>query len=161
GGSPLYAEQLAAMRRTMPIAGGSEDDLPIPPTIQALLAARIDQLPPELHDTLLDASVVGKSFWPEAVAALGSADAPTTTGGLQALAERDFVHADPTSTIEGETEFSFVHALLRDVAYGRLSRKPRFEKHKATAQWITDRVGRPLADVAEIVVAHLDQARDA
>ncbi len=160
-GSPLYAEQLAAMRRTMPIAGSSEDDLPIPPTIQALLAARIDQLTPELHDTLLDASVVGKTFWIGALAALGSVAPATIRDRLAELETREFVRAEPTSTIEGETEFAFVHALLRDVAHGRLSRRPRFDKHRATATWITSHVGRPLGDIAEIVIAHLDEAKDA
>ena len=160
-GSPLYAEQLAAMRRTMPIAGGSEDDLPIPATIQALLGARIDLLPEELVGTLLDASVVGKRFWAGSVATLGATDEATTEERLARLAERSFVNDEQSSTIEGEREYSFVHALVRDVAYGRLSRRPRFAKHRATATWITDRVGYPLGDVAEIVVAHLDEAKGA
>ncbi len=161
GGSPLYAEQLAAMRRTMPIAGGSEDDLPIPPSVQALLAARIDLLPAELHETLLDASVVGKTFWAGTVETLGNIDASSTSERLAELERREFVRAERTSTIEGEREYAFVHALMRDVTYGRLARRPRFAKHSATAAWITGQVGHPLGDIAEIVVAHLDQAKEA
>lgn len=161
GGSPLYAEQLAAMRRMMPIAGGSNDDLPIPPTVQALLGARLDMLSPELLASLLDASVVGKTFWAGAVATLGALDAATTDQRLAELVAREFIREDAPSTIEGEPQYSFVHALLHDVAYGRLSRKPRFAKHKATAAWIVGHVDRPMGHVADIEVAHLDRAKEA
>jgi class 3 adenylate cyclase/tetratricopeptide (TPR) repeat protein len=161
GGSPLYAEQLAAMRRTMPIGGGSVDDLPVPPTVQALLTARMDQLAPDLRSTLLDASVIGKTLWPGAVAVVGEIDASTAAGRLDQLVAREFVRREPASSIEDEHEYAFVHALVRDVAYGQLSRRPRFMKHRATADWITAKAGHPLGDLAEIVVAHLDQAKDA
>jgi class 3 adenylate cyclase len=160
GGSPLYVEQLAAARRSMPIAGASEDDLPLPASIQALLAARIDELPAELRTTLLDASVVGKTFWAGAIAHLGSTDVGAVEKHLSALIDREFVRSIEPSTISEQRAYTFAHALVRDAAYAHLSRRPRLEKHRAVATWIVQRVGRPLEDVAEIVVAHLDVATE-
>jgi class 3 adenylate cyclase/tetratricopeptide (TPR) repeat protein len=161
GGSPLYVEQFAAMRRTMPIAGGSEDDLPIPPTIQALLTARIDMLPPDQKSVLQDASVIGKTFWGGAVVAIGDVDAATLRQRLERLVARELVRRETASSIGGEDEFSFVHALVHDVAYAELSRQSRLHKHRAAARWIAETTGSPLGELADIVVSHLDQARDA
>ena len=58
----------------------------------------------------------------------------------------------------GEAEYTFVHALLRDVAYGELPRSARLARHRATAAWITDRAGAALGEDAEIVIAHLERA---
>ena len=161
GGSPLYAEQFAAMRRTMPIAGGSDDDLPIPPTVHALLAARIDMLPSVMKDTVQNASVMGKSFWAGSLAELGERDAEELMTQLTELVARELIRREAASSIEGEDEYSFIHALVRDVAYAELPRASRVAKHRTAAAWITERVGRPLGEVAEIVVSHLDRAKDA
>ena len=159
-GSPLYAEQLAAMLRDqdLPIAGGAMDEDAIPASIAALLAARIDALPPETKGILLDAAVVGRTFWSGAVAALAGLGRTDVEAHLAELVRRELVRPVLPSTMVGEAEYTFWHALLRDVAYGELTRRARLAKHRATAAWITTRAGAARGEDAEIIVAHLDRA---
>jgi class 3 adenylate cyclase/tetratricopeptide (TPR) repeat protein len=160
GGSPLYAEQLAAMLRdrVLPIAGGVLDEEAIPASIAALLAARIDALPADAKAVLLDASVIGKTFWSGAVVALSGGLPADLEPALTELARRELIRPVYPSTMAGEAEYTFWHALLRDVAYGELTRGARLARHRATAAWITDRAGAAIGEDAEIVVAHLDRA---
>ena len=161
-GSPLYAEQLAALvrERGLSTADTTLDESAIPPTIQALLAARIDALPRELKPALLDASVIGRVFWSGAVATLEHGEGAPVGATLDALARRELTrHLEP-STMAGEAEYSFWHALLRDVAYSFLPRAARLAKHRAAAAWITERAGSGLTDLAEIVADHLRRALD-
>ena len=159
GGSPLYAEQLAAMlrERALPIAGGALDETMIPASVQALIAARIDALPPEPKRVLMEASVVGKTFWSGAVAALGEHEDLDAT--LGELVRREFCRPVHPSTMEGDAEFGFWHALVRDVAYAELTKAERARMHAATARWIADRTAGAMGEDAEIVVHHLDAAR--
>jgi len=160
GGSPLYAEQLAAMLadQRMPIAGGALDESAIPPTVHALLAARIDALAPELKAVVLDASVIGRVFWSGAVAALGERDVAALEPLLEDLARRRFIRPSEASSMQGEAEYAFWHALVRDVAYGELTRAPRMTKHRAAADWLTERAGGALGEDAEIVAEHFGKA---
>ena len=160
GGSPLYAEQLAAFirERGLSTADATLDEAAIPPTIQALLAARIDALPVELKPALLDASVIGRIFWSGAVASLEDVERAAVGATLDALVRRELTRELVPSTMAGEAEYSFWHALLRDVAYSFLPRGARLAKHRAAAGWITDRAGAALGDLAEIVADHLRRA---
>ena len=160
GGSPLFAEQLGAMirERAMPIAGGSVADAPIPTSVQALISARIDGLPVEPKRVLMEASVVGKSFWSGAISAIGHHE--DLLASLAELARREFVRPVMPSSMDGELEYSFWHALVRDVAYAELSKGERAQLHAAAAQWIVDRAGGALGESGEIVLHHLDAARE-
>jgi class 3 adenylate cyclase/tetratricopeptide (TPR) repeat protein len=160
GGSPLYAEQLAAMLReqAMPIAGGALDKTLIPQSVQALIAARIDALPPEPKRVLMEASVVGKTFWSGVIAALG--EHPDLGGTLGELVRREFCRPVHPSTMEGDAEFGFWHALVREVAYAELTKSERARMHGATARWIADRTAGAMGEDAEIVVHHIDAALD-
>jgi hypothetical protein len=160
GGSPLYAEQLAAMAkdRALPIVEGSVDEAAIPPTIQALLAARIDLLSQEMKSLLLDASVVGKTFWLGALAALSSRDPSEVKLLLTELTQRDFIQPVVPTSMAGDSEFSFVHALMRDVAYAKLPRSARMTRHRDTAGWVAERAGVPLGGHAEVVAEHYGRA---
>ena len=90
GGSPLYAEQLTAMLKEnlLPIAGGALDETMIPSSVQALIAARIDGVPQEPKRVLMEASVVGKTFWAGAIATVGTHE--DLEGSLAELARREF-----------------------------------------------------------------------
>ncbi|MEA2555817.1 MAG: hypothetical protein QOI60_1148 [Actinomycetota bacterium] len=160
GGSPLYAEQLAAMirERAMPIAGGSLDAGSIPPTVQALCAARIDALSLELKAVLQDAAVMGKAVWSGAVAALEARARPDVEELLTELSRREFLRPVHPSSMAGENEFAFWHALVRDVAYAQLPRAVRMAKHHAAADWIVAQAGGALSEEAEIVAEHFGQA---
>ena len=129
GGNPLYAEQFARMLAER----GSVADLAVPETVHALVAARLDTLRPELKALLHDAAVVGRVFWSGAVASVGDRDRDAVRRDLNELMHREFVRPIRISAIAGEDEFSFWHALVRDVAYQQIPRSPRAEKHVAAA----------------------------
>ena len=130
GGNPLYAEQFARML----VERGDVEGLAVPETVQALMAARLDTLRPELKALLHDAAVVGRMFWSGAVAAIGERDRDEVRRDLNELVRREFVRPVRVSSVEGEDEFSFWHALVRDVAYQQIPRSPRAEKHVAAAR---------------------------
>jgi class 3 adenylate cyclase/tetratricopeptide (TPR) repeat protein len=153
GGNPLYAEQFARM-----LAERGTSDLTIPETVQALMAARLDTLSPEFKALVQDASVVGRVFWDGSVAAISGRDRHEVRRSLNDLVRREFVRPVRVSSIEGEAEFTFWHALLRDVAYQQIPRSPRAEKHLATAGWVEQSSGERLQDHAEILVYHYGQA---
>ena len=160
GGSPLYAEQLAAFVRER---GLSEADATltasvIPLTIRALLAARIDALPPQLKPTILDASVVGRIFWTGAVASVAHEDPALIDPALVEITRLELARILAPSTMRDETEYGFWHALLRDVAYAALPRAARLEKHRAAAAWIVSKASGQLGELAEIVADHLEHA---
>ena len=154
GGNPLYAEQFARMLAER----GGVEDLAIPETVQALMAARLDTLPSELKGLLHDASVVGRVFWTGAVAAMGKRDRDAVRRDLNELVRREFARPVRVSSMEGEDEFSFWHALVRDVAYQQIPRAPRAAKHVAAAHWIETTAGERLEDHAGILVHHYEEA---
>jgi class 3 adenylate cyclase/predicted ATPase len=145
-GNPLYAEEYARM-----LAEHAGDDLPLPETVQGLIAARIDGLAPEEKTLLQDASVIGKVFWP---GALDGADEHV----LHALERKEFVRRDRRSSIAGETQYVFLHALVRDVAYGQIPRAERVEKHRRVAEWIASLAGDRTEDHAEMLAHHYREA---
>jgi class 3 adenylate cyclase/tetratricopeptide (TPR) repeat protein len=145
-GNPLYAEEYARM-----LAEHEGGDLPLPETVQGLIAARIDALAPEQKALLQDASVIGKVFWP---GALPGAD-PRILHGLE---RKEFVRRDRRSSIAGETQFAFLHALVRDVAYGQIPRAERAEKHRRAAEWLASLAGDRAEDHAEMLAYHYREA---
>ena len=100
-------------------------ELPLPETVQAVLAARLDTLPAEHKALLCDAAVIGETFWRGGVAALSGRERATSTKAMAALAARQLVRAGSRASMEGEAEYIFWHALARDVAYAQLPRRVR------------------------------------
>ena len=131
-GNPLYAEQLVAM---LAEANGDAELSTLPPTIQALLAARLDRLEPAERGVLERAAVVGKDFWPGAVAALGEGEEALGATLLE-LVRRELVEP-AASTVPGEDGFSFRHALIRDAAYTSAPLRRRAEHHERFADWLS------------------------
>jgi class 3 adenylate cyclase/tetratricopeptide (TPR) repeat protein len=154
GGNPLYAEQFARMLSER----GGVEGLAVPETVQALVAARLDTLRPELKTLLHDAAVVGRVFWSGAVASVGDRERDGVRRDLNELIHREFVRPVRISSIEGEEEFSFWHALVRDVAYQQIPRSPRSGKHVAAARWIEATAAERLADHADVLVHHYGEA---
>jgi len=153
GGNPLYAEQFVQMLRERP-----GDDVPVPETIQAIIAARLDTLAPQRKALLQDAAVVGKVFWSGALAAVGGLDDRAVRDGLHELVLRDLVRPSRLSSVEGQEEFSFGHGLVRDVAYAQIPRAVRADKHAAAAAWIEEIAGDRVADHAELLAYHFGEA---
>jgi class 3 adenylate cyclase/tetratricopeptide (TPR) repeat protein len=144
GGNPLYAEQFADLF----VEQGSTEELPVPETLQGIIAARLDGLQQAEKELLRDAAVVGKVFWQSSLGD-GASGAGETLHGLE---RKGFVRRQRRSSLEGESEFAFSHALVRDVAYGQIARVERAEKHHRVAEWI-ESLGRP-DDHAEMVAHH-------
>jgi predicted ATPase len=129
---------------------------PLPTTIRGLLAARLDALPAAERALLLDAAVVGKTFWRGALdrIAAGKDGLPELLGALE---RRDLIMRDTGSIIEGEQQFSFKHVLIRDVAYELLPRADRRERHARVAEFFEEST----AEVGEVVAALARHWRDA
>jgi class 3 adenylate cyclase len=142
-GNPLFAEQFAQLY----VERGSAEDLPLPETVQGVLAARLDGLSGEEKALLQDAAVIGKIFWTGAL----HRDAEATPI-LHALERKGFLTRQRRTSVEGESEWAFAHMLMRDAAYGQIPRAERARKHRAMAEWL-DGLGRP-DDHAELIAYH-------
>jgi class 3 adenylate cyclase len=105
GGNPLYAEEFTRMLTSR------QGDVVLPETVQGIIAARLDTLPAEEKELLQDAAVMGRTFW---LGALGG-ERWTLEERLHSLTRKEFVSRERRSTVAGETEFSFRHALVREV----------------------------------------------
>ena len=150
-GNPLFVEEIVRMLRDY------GDNYPldrVPDTLQALIAARIDRLPPDDKTLLRRAAVIGRTFWRGALEHLAPEldDVPAL---IEDLLLRDFVSPEQRSTISGEEAFRFNHVLIREVAYAGLSKSARAELHGLFAEWLRDRAG---GELLEIRAYHLDQA---
>ncbi len=146
GGNPFYAEQYARLYQER----GSVEDKALPESVQGIIAARLDGLSDAEKRTLQDAAVIGKVFWAGALAAL--ADRQELDEQLHALERKDFIRAERRSSVAGEHELAFRHALVRDVAYGQIPRSARAERHLLAAEWI-EGLGR-LDDHADLIAHH-------
>jgi class 3 adenylate cyclase len=164
-GNPLYAEQHVRMladrgflvRGETGWALANADELPLPETLQGIIAARLDGLAPAEKRLLQDSAVIGKVFWRGALAAVGSGDGDLDEQ-LHALERKGFVRRDRRSSVGDEVEYAFAHALVRDVAYGQIPRLERGQKHRAAAEWITSLAVERSADRAQLAAHHWLQA---
>jgi len=131
-GNPLFIEQLAAV---MNERGGQAESLPT--TIRGLVAARLDALPAEEREVILDASIVGRIFWRGALDRIAR-DPDCLGSALAALERRDLIRRDAVSRIEGDEQWSFKHMLIRDVAYELQPRARRRDGHRHIAEFIEE-----------------------
>jgi len=155
GGNPLYAEEFV---RLLADRGLAPDEAVLPESVQALIAARLDTLSPERKSLLQDAAVLGKVFWAGALAAIGDRDEDEVELALHELALKELVRPARTSSMEGESEYSFWHLLVRDVAYSQIPRAERARRHRGAAAWIERKGGERVEDLAEVLAYHYLQA---
>ena len=149
GGNPLFIEEMLAM------AGSVEDDVVVPPTLQALLAARLDQLETAERNVLERGAIEGEIFHRGAVQALAPEE-PQVTPRLAALVRKELIRPDKTQ-LAGDDGFRFRHLLIRDAAYEALPKAVRAELHERFASWLEER-GAELVELDEILGYHLGQA---
>ena len=142
GGNPLYAEEFVRL-----LDERAEEDA-LPETVQGIIAARLDALEREDKELLQDAAVLGRVFW---AGALGR-DREPAEAALHRLERREFVQRERRSTVAGETEYAFRHALVREVAYEQIPRAQRGDKHRRVADWL-ETLGRS-EDLAELLAHH-------
>ena len=133
---------------------GADADLPLPETVQGIIAARLDTLAGEEKALVQDAAVVGKVFWVGALAAVSDRPPPEVELGLQRLERKEFVRRERRSSVAGETAFVFRHVLVRDVAYGQIPRPRRAELHRRTAGWLESLAGDRAEDIADLIAHH-------
>ena len=149
-GNPLFVEQISAM------AAEESGQLTIPPSIQALLAERLDRLSADERDVIERAAVIGRDFPAAAVAGLLPGDQRTLlTPQLLALARKGLVSPDPSPS-GGDDRFSFQHALVRDAAYNAMPKELRAALHERLADWMAD--SGPNRELDELLGYHLEQA---
>jgi class 3 adenylate cyclase len=152
GGNPLFIEELAAS-----LAEGATDPArALPSSVKAIIASRLDALSPTERRVLLDASVVGKTFWRGFLAELGGLE--NLDEALDSLERRGLIRRQRASRIEGDVELSFKHLLTREVAYATLSRSARRAGHEAVARFTEATVGERLGDMAAILGHHWREA---
>jgi class 3 adenylate cyclase len=131
---------------------GSIGEVKIPDSVQSLLAARIDALQPEERRVLQEAAVVGRTFWTAALeGAVGTAGLGSSLTGLE---RKGLILVRPTTTLAGQTEYLFKHALTRDVAYGTLPKARRARAHAAVAEWIEALASDRTDEFADLVAYH-------
>jgi class 3 adenylate cyclase/tetratricopeptide (TPR) repeat protein len=149
-GNPFFLEQMVAMLdEPAGLSGG------LPPTIQALLAARIDALPSPERAVLDRAAIEGGTFHTGAIARLLPADAATGLEERLAWLTRRQLIRPAQSELRDEEAHRFAHILIRDVAYSLVSKAARADLHEGYAAWFDER-GDEARD--EVVGYHLEQA---
>jgi predicted ATPase/class 3 adenylate cyclase len=136
--------------------------LPLPDTVQGVLAARIDLLSQVEKQVLQIAAIIGRTFWLQGIVELASdLDIDTVLDTLDVLIERDFIietekHA--RIPVENDRIFSFKHVLIRDVVYNNIPRIRRSQKHAQLALWLENTVGDHIEAFAELLAYHYQQA---
>jgi class 3 adenylate cyclase/tetratricopeptide (TPR) repeat protein len=164
-GHPLYAEEMTgllvdegrlALEEGRWVARSDLSDVPVPPTISALLAARLDKLPARERRVVDVASVMGQVFYPAALRALNVDDSDDVDRGLETLVRQQVVRPERSDLPEHEA-LAFRHLLIRDAAYDTVPKRTRAELHERFADWL-DADAISLGEQDEIVGYHLEQA---
>jgi tetratricopeptide (TPR) repeat protein len=149
-GNPLFLEETLAL-----VKESGEGEVTIPPTIQALLAARLDQLDAAERSVLECGSVEGRVFHQSAVKTLLEEET-NLPGKLMALVRKELVRP-ARAQLAGDEAYRFRHLLIRDAAYEALPKAVRAELHERFAQWL-DKQGADLVELDEVAGYHLEQA---
>jgi class 3 adenylate cyclase len=148
-GNPLFIEELAASIAEKSTSGE------LPTSVRAIIAARLDSLPPDERGVLVDASVVGRIFWRGALDEI--AERERLTELLGSLEARDLIRREAVSRIRGDQQYGFKHVLIHDVAYQSLPRAARRTRHAAVAGYLQETTG----DMAQSTEAIADHWREA
>jgi class 3 adenylate cyclase/tetratricopeptide (TPR) repeat protein len=153
-GNPFYVQEFI---RLLLDSGEDADAGRVPPTINALLNARLDALPASDLAVAERAAIVGRSFDMAAVLGLFPPhEGRPVLAALDSLTERNLIRADFGSS--NELRFSFGHQLIRDAAYSRIPKAERAQLHEHFADWLDQHASDQYLEVNELVGYHLEQA---
>ncbi len=165
-GNPLFVEEMLSMliddrllirENGRWVATQDLSRVPVPPTIQALLAARLDRLSADERAVVERAAVEGKVFTESAVAELSPDKLRSAVpAALGSLVRKEMIRPDPAR--HGEHWFRFRHLLIRDAAYDSIPKEVRAELHERFARWLDARSREQTTESEEIVGFHLEQA---
>ena len=164
-GNPLYAQEFVRMlvdrRILVQRAGEWQLDepavLPVPDSVLGIIAARLDAIPANDKTVIQDAAVVGKVFWPGAVAHVAGRGRWAIEEALRRMEQRQLVRRRHESSVVGDTEYVFEHGLIRDVAYRTIVRRLRAQKHERAGDWMSSLTADP-RDRADAVAHHYAKA---
>jgi class 3 adenylate cyclase/tetratricopeptide (TPR) repeat protein len=166
-GNPLYVEETLRMLvdegRLIQENGGWKvaadlSRLSIPPTIHALLSARIDRLDEDERGVIERAAIIGRQFFRVAVEELTPPELRATVGDrLESLTRKELIRPDRFDLNE-EDAYQFTHILIRDAAYQAIPKEVRADLHERFAGWIPEHVRDRAGEYEEIVAFHLEQA---
>lgn len=149
-GNPLYAEEFVRM-------GAGDAGAALPESIQALIAARLDALALDETELLQDAAVLGQTFWADALTHVSGVSRDRVEEMLDTLRRREFVQS---SSATDAVEHGFRHPLIREVAYERIPRARRAERHLLAAEWVESLHSDRSEGHAELLAHHYVQALD-
>jgi len=162
-GNPLFIEQILSMLMDTGVLARTEDGwrvsgsvapIAIPPTLQSLLASRLDRLSPREREVVQHAAVIGKEFRAEDVAALGEAGADTELDGvLAALVEKEWLRRDRAARTDDG--YRFRHVLMQGAAYDAMPKAERSELHERLASRLEETAGERIAESEDLVGNHL------
>ena len=166
-GNALYIEEMVGLIRERGMVAedggewrttGSLTEMMVPPTVQALLAARLDQLPEGERSVAQHGAVVGRSFEAAALLDIGP-DAIRTdlARRLLGLVRKELIRPERSQLSDGDA-YRFRHILIRDAAYAALSKGERSTIHEKFATWLARTAGDRADEFAEIVGFHLQEA---
>ena len=148
-GNPLFVEETVRLL----VDEGDTAGVRIPDTLQALIAARIDRLPPGSKSVLRHGAVIGRVFWRGAICELDPE--LDVDSALSDLVDRQLLTREPLSTVTGEEAYRFRHVLIRDVAYRGLTKSERARLHRVFASWLG---AHSPEELVETHAYHLDRA---
>jgi len=168
-GNPLFLEEILGMlldegklRRKdgrWLLAAEDRYKRTVPPSIGALIAERLERLPPAARALIQRAAIAGRTFYHGAIIALSPAEAQLSIeADLLTLIRKGFVQSIPNELADEET-YRFRHALIREAAYEALPKADRGELHELFAAWVDSKLRGADRKVDELVGYHLEQAQ--
>ena len=185
-GNPFYVEELIKMLidQKVIVPGTLEwsvdatrlGQVQVPPTLTGVLQARLDKLTPDEKTVLQRASIIGRVFWDGAVERLGEAQTgairreteqlASGPSGAQAVGEvleslrrKELIYRREASSFAGAREYTFKHALLRDVTYESVLRRERRDYHSRAADWLARQSGGRVGESAGLIAEHYERAQ--
>lgn len=164
-GNPFYVEELVKMLIDEGAIVRDEEvwrlvkqpgEIHVPSTLTGILQARLDSLPPDEREALQLASVVGRQFWDQTVAAMAEQqDANATLGRAQG---RELIFRQAESAFANAGEYLFKHAMLREVVYETVLLKLRRQHHTRVAQWLEENAGERVNEFLSLIAHHYELA---
>jgi len=152
-GNPFFLQQMVAFREELGDAAAT-----LPPTVQAVLTARIDRLPRGEREVIERASIEGRSFHRAPLSELLTQEARgDLDASLQGLIRRQLIRPGPPD-FPNEEGYRFEHILIRDATYSLIPKQLRANLHERYAGWLEDRAGTDSGEHAELTGYHLEQA---
>jgi len=152
GGNPFYLQELARL-----LTDGEVEPSAVPVSVQALVSARLDAVPPARKLLLQHAAVVGEEFSVEGLAALAGIDPVEVGQALGELVEAGFVEPVSSPSVPGSAAYRFAQTLVREVAYASVPKHLRAQQHDAVARWLEQRAADAERDLSDLIAYHYER----